>query len=176
MSENTTTTTTATTAATKKPRRSFTWDDALNMVEIDFLKAGKKTFDLRELPADILHRAVAHGIEQKLRDNMAMSKEEAKITTDTEYLNMTSELWNNLKEGQWNKKKEARKRGPSITVSDLEARFVEGVKKGLMTPENAKTMYTQCTGKPWMLDDSVFEVEEAEKAEEETSEEETEEN
>lgn len=148
MSENTN---------TKKTRRSFTWDEGFHRVEIDFLTTGKKTFTLSELPADILHRCVAHGLEQKLRDNMAMSKAEAVATTDAEYLSMTEALWEQLKAGEWNKKKEGGKRGPSVTLSDLEAKFVEGVKAGLMTAENAKSLYTLSTNKPWTLDDSVFE-------------------
>lgn len=138
----------------KKARRTVTWNDKFTVMTFDLLTAKTFTFNMDTLSTEMLHRLAAHGLEQKLRDNLARGKSET--LTDAEAMKETLELAGMLVQGEWSKKKSST---PSVKLSDLEAKFIEAVKNGTMTPEAMKSMYTTLTGKPWILGDDALSAE-----------------
>ena len=135
----------------KKARMNVSWVD--NKITMLLVGSGKtaETFegDCAELPANIFVECKAgqHGIEQKLRDNLAMSKETREVTTALEQKTKTEELWNNLKAGNWNIK--GKEKAETLKVSDIEAQFVNAVRSGVMEYAQAKAIYEMTVKKPF---------------------------
>ena len=135
----------------KKARMNIIWTG--NKIAMYLVGCGKtvETFegDCTELPANIFVecKASQHGIEQKLRDNLAMSKETREVTTALEQKTKTEELWNNLKAGNWNIK--GKEKAETLKVSDIEAQFVNAVRSGVMEYAQAKAIYEMTVKKPF---------------------------
>ena len=107
---------------------------------------GSQTFNIAELSETIKHDAILHGLKQKLVDNLAFTKEDKVKKSVQDAVTMTSALWKQLTDGHWNAPSRNPK-APSIQLSDMEAKFLEGVKNGLTTYEQAATLYFSMTGK-----------------------------
>lgn len=105
-------------------------------------------FSLSELPQSIKDYAVFHGIKQKLADSLAFTKEDKKSKTVDDAVDSLTSLWQQLKDGNWNAPTKAgRKSAPSVKLSDMESKFLEGVKTGVTTWEAANSLYSSMTGK-----------------------------
>ena len=141
----------AVTTEEKKARMNVSW--AGNKITMLLVGSGKttETFegDCTELPANIFVECKAGqlGIEQKLRDNLAMSKETREVTTALEQKTKTEELWKNLKEGNWNIK--GKEKAETLKVSDIETQFVNAVRSGVMEYAQAKAIYEMTVKKPF---------------------------
>lgn len=107
---------------------------------------GSQTFNIAELSETIKHDAILHGLKQKLVDNLAFTKEDKAKKTVQDATDMTAALWKQLTDGHWNAPSRNPK-APTIQLSDMEAKFLEGVKNGLTTYEQAATLYFSMTGK-----------------------------
>lgn len=103
-------------------------------------------FDRDILTQAIIDQAVMHGLKQKLVDNLAFTKEDKEVKTVQDAVDMTEALWQQLKDGHWNAPSKAPK-APSITLSDMEKKFLAGVKLGVTTWEAAAELYKMATGK-----------------------------
>lgn len=103
-------------------------------------------FSANELNNLIVEQAVMHGLKQKLVDNLAMTKESKDATTVSDSIKMTKELWQQLLDGHWNAPTRTSK-APSITLSDMEKKFLAGVEAGITTYEQAAELYKMATGK-----------------------------
>lgn len=103
-------------------------------------------FDRSVLAQEIVDQAVMHGLKQKLCDNLAFTKEDKEVKTVQDAVNMTEALWKQLEDGHWNAPSKAPK-APSITLSDMEKKFLAGVEAGITTWEQASELYKMATGK-----------------------------
>jgi len=113
-------TTVETVEAPKKARMSVTWKDDSITLKLVGLAGQSMEFvgDCLELPEAVYMpcRSAKHGIEQKLRDNLATAKDVKAITSAKELYDKTEKLWNSLKTNEWNLK--GTRAAEKITVSD----------------------------------------------------------
>ena len=135
----------------KKARMSVTWkDDSITMKLVGLVGQSMEFVgDCLELPEAVYMscRSAKHGIEQKLRDNLAMSKDVKAITTSKELFEKTEKLWNSLKTNEWNLKGTGA--AEKITISDIELQFIKAIKSGEQEFDAASALYTMITKKPF---------------------------
>jgi hypothetical protein len=143
------TTVETTVEATKKARMAVTWLNDTITLKLVGLAGQSMEFagDCLELPETVYVscRSAKHGIEQKLRDNLAMSKDVKAITTSKELFDKTEKLWNSLKTNEWNLKGTGA--AEKITVSDIELQFIKAIKSGEQEYAAASALYTMITKK-----------------------------
>lgn len=103
-------------------------------------------FSVSELPEHIVQELIVHGLKQKLADALAFTGESKAEKTIQDAVNSVSALWEQLKGGEWNAKKGAKPKAPSMTFSAMEQKFLDGVKAGITTFAAAKDLYKLATG------------------------------
>lgn len=109
----------------KKERTKVTWEGERITFHLIGAKDSREvvSFDCAELPGEIYQpcQAARHGMEQKLRDCLAMDKEAAKITTAGEKAKKVTDLFSQIKTEGWNKR--AVSKEEKISVSALKTMF-----------------------------------------------------
>lgn len=138
----------------KKARMSVTWE--MNEITLNLVDFTGETAEYRlnclDLPESIYIpcRSAQHGIEQKLRDNLAMSKETKAITRLSELVEKTNILVKSLKDGNWNVKGTGAK-GETVKFEAIVTQLAGAIKTGIMDYTAASTMYIGITKKPFPL-------------------------
>ena len=157
---NETVETTETTEIVKKARMNVTWNNDSITLKLVGIAGQSMEFigDCLELPKAVYMscRSAKHGIEQKLRDNLAMSKDVKAITTSKELWDKTEKLWNSLKTNEWNLKGTGA--AEKITVSDIELQFIKAILSGEQEYNAASALYTMITKKPFSKTEEEIEA------------------